>query len=84
MMSTNYKAINCDFHELILANATLKKECLIVYRKESKSIAVTDVIVDVYTKKGEEFMVLASDEIIRLDFIISIDNQKLPKYSCTF
>lgn len=83
-MSTPYKPINCDFHELLLANATLKKECVIVYNENTKPVSTTNIIVDVYTKKGEEFMVLKSGKTIRLDHIISVDDHTQPKYTCTF
>ena len=83
-MQTPYKPIKCDFHELLLAKATLKEVCLIKFYMNDLEFTRDTIIIDVYTKKGGEFMVLKSGETIRLDHIISLNNEKLPKISCTF
>lgn len=83
-MSSKYKPINCDFHELLLAKATLKVVCEIKYALKTKEIIVNSIIVDVYTKKGEEFMLLKSGKTIRLDHIISVNDDIIPEFSCTF
>lgn len=83
-MSTTYKPINCNFHELLLAKATLQELCEIKYTSKTKASIVNSIIIDVYTKKSEEFLTLDSGEIIRLDKIISINNEPLPESRCAF
>jgi Rho-binding antiterminator len=83
-MSTKYQPINCDFHELLLAKATLKEVCEIKYILKDEKLILNSIIVDVFTKKGEEFMVLKSGETIRLDHIISVNDSVIPEFSCTF
>ena len=79
-----YKPISCVFHEELLAFATLKKCVEIIYTNNNSTERLMDVIVDVYTKKGEEFILLSRGKIIRLDFLISVGGKQLPKNSCTF
>jgi len=83
-MENKYKPINCDFHELLLAKATLKQVCEITFIENNEQITTQSLIIDVYTKKGEEFLVLNTGKIIRLDYIISVDNTQMPTFSCTF
>jgi Rho-binding antiterminator len=83
-MKDKYQPISCDFHELLLAHATLKQHVDIVYVNEKIEETTSGVIIDVYTKKGEEFLVLDNKKTIRLDFIISVNGEKLPDISCTF
>ena len=83
-MNDKYKPINCDFHEVLLEHATLKRKVAIVYFKNNKEESIIAVITDVYTKKGEEFLLLDNNEIIRLDFLISVNGEELPEISCTF
>lgn len=83
-MSKPYKPISCDFHELLLAKATLKERCYIVYTSSAEEIKIESIIIDVYTKSGEEFMLLENGTIIRLDHIISLNDTHLPDISCTF
>jgi transcriptional antiterminator Rof (Rho-off) len=83
-MQSQYKPINCDFHELLLAKSTLKEKCSIRFYKNEIEHNIVSTIIDVYTKKGSEFMVLKSGEVIRLDQIISVNDEALPIFSCTF
>lgn len=78
-----YEPINCSFHDVLLEKATFRKVTEIVYhttdgiQKQTKN-----VIKDVYTKRGEEFMLLDNEEVIRLDYIVSVDGVLLPETSC--
>ena len=74
-----YKPINCNFYDILLANATLKKSCKIVYIEQDKTHEVTAIILDIFSRKGAEFMTLDNDIEIRLDKIVSINHQVMPK-----
>ena len=83
-MKHKYQPISCDFHELLLAHATLKQHVEIVYLYQNIEKRTSGIIIDVYTKKGEEFLLLDNETMIRLDFLISVNGDKLPDLSCTF
>ncbi|ADJ29647.1 hypothetical protein [Nitrosococcus watsonii] len=72
----DYIPINCNFHDRLEALATLRKQCQIVYQTaDGKVIETLDTIADIYTKNKEEFTVLGSGEIIRLDRLLEADGQ---------
>ncbi len=73
MNAKDYTPISCDFHSLFEHYATLKEVVKLVLTdsKEEKG-----VITDVYTKKGEEFIVLDQSEHIRLDRVKSINGSQ--------
>ncbi len=78
-----YEPINCSFYDVLLEKATFRKQVEIVYyTKDGEKETCKDIIKDVYTKNGEEFMLLKSETIVRLDHIYSVDGVLLPKTSC--
>ena len=78
-MQTSYKPIDCDFHDLLLAKATLQELCQIQYLNDSGEMLNTQSqIKDVYTQNKEEFMLLANGEIMRLDKVLSINGLVAP------
>jgi len=77
-MRKTYQPINCSFHDVLLAKATLREVCQIVYWDEKeREITLDAIITDVFTRKGEEFMHLNNGIEIRLDAIVSVAGQKL-------
>lgn len=77
---SNYVPINCNFHDHLEALATLRKQCRIVYQTPDGNIIETrDTIANLYTKNKEEFAVLGSGEIIRLDTIIEADGNAIER-----
>jgi len=83
--STIYIPINCNFYDILLANATARKKIPIAYLSEDKEIVETvAIITDVFTKQKAEFMQLDTGAIVRLDYIVSVNGFTLPKNaSCT-
>jgi len=71
-----YTPIDCSYHDYLLELATFKKVVTIVYLKNNDKREVISTIVDVYTKKGAEYLVTENDLTIRLDQLISV-NKKL-------
>ena len=82
---TPYKTISCSFYDLLLEKATLKEMVLIGYKKAGEcDQSASGIILDVYTKNKEEFLKLDSDQIIRLDYIVSVDDKNLSDFvNCT-
>lgn len=80
MKLTDYIPINCNSYDILLDKATLKKRCEILYStQEGNRLQKEAIIVDVFTKNKEEFLVLNDGIIIRLDKIITIDNEQINK-----
>ncbi len=81
----DYIAIDCNFYDVLLENATLKTKVEISYKDEKQNIInVMDRIVDVYTESKNEYMRLENGTIVRLDYIISVGNYKISDFkSCS-
>jgi Rho-binding antiterminator len=73
MNNKTYKPIDCNIYDVLLEKATLKKECIVVFTNDEKTITTSAIIVDVYTKAKEEFALLNDGTIIRLDKFVSVD-----------
>lgn len=78
-----YKPIACSYHDFLLEVATFKKNIAIVYLENDLEKEITTSIVDVYTKKGEEFLITKTNLTIRLDQLISVDNKLNTDESCS-
>lgn len=71
-MENEYTPISCSFHDELLSLATRKTQCSIRYRDvDDRELTVTDIIVDVYTKKKEEFLTLNNGSAMRLDQLVN-------------
>lgn len=69
-----YQPIDCGFHDELLAWATLQRQVHIVYQDDhGEETRVSDVITDVYTRAGAEWMQLQNGTTIRLDGIIQVN-----------
>ena len=78
----SYTPISCQFHDHLLEKATLKEPTEILFLKEGQSVSIEGIIIDVFTLKGEEFLKMSDGEIIRLDFLISVNGIKLVDFYC--
>lgn len=76
-----YIPIDCSFHDVLLAKATLKEVCQIVYVLDQKEVTTNAMITDVFTRKKEEFLHLDDGSEIRLDYLISVAGHVLPENS---
>ncbi|MCU0389661.1 MAG: hypothetical protein MUE81_00945 [Thermoflexibacter sp.] len=77
-----YHPINCDYYDVLLEKAMLKSYCKIQYFTDlHEFMTVNAVIKDIFTKNGEEFMLLATDEVIRLDRLVSINGELTPHHA---
>ena len=82
MEKEKYIPISCTFYDRLEEWATLRKECEIEYRQDSEKIkSIQGRIVDFFIKEGIEYLKLKSGEEIRLDYLISVNGETLPK-SC--
>lgn len=71
-----YVPVSCDFHDQLEAIATLRQTCCIVYRNEAGATTeVSGRIVDVYAAHHADYVKLADGTVIRMDHIVSVNNQ---------
>ena len=69
-----YRPISCDFHDVLEATATRRASATI----DSLTLAGPQAhayarIADIATRRGGEYLILASGEAIRLDRVVSVD-----------
>jgi Rho-binding antiterminator len=80
--TATYKPINCDYYDVLTEKAVLKLYCKIQYFTDlHEFVTINAVIKDIFTKSGEEFMLLATGELIRLDRLVSINGELTPHYA---
>jgi transcriptional antiterminator Rof (Rho-off) len=78
-----YKPIDCDFYDTLEVLAMRHKECVLEYLDEQQqSQTIRTVIVDVFAKGAEEFILLESGKWIRLDQLLVVDQRPFPLVSC--
>ncbi|MEZ4694072.1 MAG: hypothetical protein R2837_08815 [Aliarcobacter sp.] len=71
-MTNNYKPISCHFYDKLEELAVKKQKVKIIYLDNELTLETEDIIVDFRTKNKEEFAVLSTGLIIRLDKIVEI------------
>ena len=72
----SYTPVSCDFHDRLEAIATLRQICRIVYRQAAdETTEVAGRIVDVYAADHADYLKLEDGSVIRLDRIVSVDDQ---------
>ena len=75
---SDYRLINCEFHDRLEAWSTLRQPCQIVYQNAvGELVTVGDRIVDVYAANREEFLKLSDGTVIRLDKLISVNDEPI-------
>lgn len=76
-----YRLVACGFVDLIEAHATRRTVGEIVFVEAGMERSILDVIVDRYTRNGEEFLVTAGGHTIRLDQILRLFGEPI-QWSC--
>ncbi len=81
--NSSYQPIACGFYDRLLAFATTGDLVNIRFRNTSgNEDQVKDIIEDVFTKEKAEYLQLKRGMIIRLDHLITVDDQSLPNDHC--
>lgn len=76
-----YQPISCNFYDELTLLAMRGKQCPVVFKNEKgEEQQIEGVIKDVFTRKSEEFMLLANGDEIRLDWLVSVDGKVLAGY----
>ncbi len=74
-----YIPINCSFYDYLEEAATLKRVSVIEYELDSESVKVESLLKTLFIKDKVEYMLLANEQSIRLDSLISFNGKPLPK-----
>lgn len=76
-----YVPINCSFYDFLEEAATLGKLSTIEFLENGCVVQVESIIQTLVIKDKVEYVVLANNQAIRLDLLISFNGLPLPK-SC--
>jgi hypothetical protein len=81
-MSTTYYPIDPDYHDMILKEMSEKETAVIHYFKDGQTLGnlsgkIKGIIAD---ENHEDFVVLQSDEKVRIDRIIVLNGKPGPAY----
>lgn len=69
----DYHPIDCGFYDILEATAVRKTRCEFVFKDERGDLrSVTTRLLHLFSEDEEEFAVLESGEIIRLDHLLSV------------
>lgn len=73
----SYQPIACSIYDELELLAMRKKALTLTYTQEGKDINVKTVVIDLFTKEKEEFLVLENKQTIRLDHILLINSKPI-------
>ncbi len=80
---TPYIKVSCSLYDKLETLASLRKPTTITYKKQGKETTTNAVIKTLKTtSQKEEFLVLEDNTTIRLDFITSIEGEKIETQYC--
>jgi Rho-binding antiterminator len=73
-MDTSYHPISCDYHDLLETLATVERPAEVSFRDGEGILQVRrTAITDVYSRGGAEYLVLGTEETVRLDRLIAVE-----------
>lgn len=74
---SDYEPIDCSDHDRLESLATLRQIARISYRDPDGGLReVEDLIEDVYSRDGAEYLRTAGGEEVRLDALVSVDGKR--------
>ncbi|WP_439687862.1 Transcriptional antiterminator, Rof [Cupriavidus oxalaticus] len=75
---TGYSPISCEFHDRLEDLATLRKRTSVSYLDDDGVLQHRDAAVkDVFNRGGAEYVLLSSNETVRLDRLVEVDGHQL-------
>lgn len=74
----DYLPVNCEFHDVIEACATLRKSVSILAKNADGSYRTTQAIIsDVFARNGVEYLKTQCGKLICLDALLEVDGHKI-------
>ncbi len=81
MNTSTYHPISCEFHDLLEAAATTRKQTHIRFRDEEGAVHSRGAtITDVFARSGVEYLSMSTGETLRLDQLVAVDDARLADY----
>ena len=75
-VSDAYHPVGCEIQSLLREYLTSSRLAEIVYRDEAGQIQTThDVIRDLFSRAGREFVFLGRGHMVRLDHVLTLDGR---------
>lgn len=79
--SNAYHPVRCEIHSLLREYLTSSRLVEIVYRDDAGQVQTThDVIRDLFSRAGQEFVFLGRGHMVRLDHVLTLDGRTV---ACT-
>lgn len=73
-MNTSYHPISCDFHDVLESLATSRALARVRFHAEEGTLHERIASVqDVFSRAGEEYLVISTGETVRLDRLVDVD-----------
>jgi Rho-binding antiterminator len=80
-MKNNYKPIDCDLYdELVLLIMRKQRIQICIQNENGLEEEMDTVLKDIYSKEGEEFVLLENGNNLRLDKLVKIDGKDFEGY----
>jgi Rho-binding antiterminator len=80
-MKNNYKPIDCNLYDELILLIMRKQNIQILFQNESGAEEEMDTVLkDIYSKEGEEFILLENGNTLRLDKLLKIDGKDFGGY----
>lgn len=74
--SNAYHPVRCEIQNLLREYLTSSKLAEIVYRDDAGQVQTThDVIRDLFSRAGQEFVFLGRGHMVRLDHVLTLDGR---------
>ncbi len=74
--SNAYQPVRCEIHSLLREYLTCSKLAEIIYRDDAGQVQTThDVIRDLFSRAGQEFVLLGRGQMVRLDHVLTLDGR---------
>lgn len=75
-MDKLYTPIACELYAELELLTMHRERCQIVYRADGRPTIITGIIHDLFTRRGEEFLVLYDGTQIRLDALMRVNGRR--------
>ena len=81
LLKMKYQPISCDYYDELTLLAMRCKRCSVVFKNKNGNVETVEAVIkDIFTLKGEEFLLLSDGREIRLDQLVSVDGKELSNY----
>ena len=83
MTNRPYHPISCSYYDRLESLATRRQRCEVAYYSDAlqENQTILGYIIDLYSKNQEEFMVMDTGLVVRLDHLVSVNGILNPSFA---